>query len=107
MASGWHRKRYDAAAQARAAEYRSPAYKAARAQAKALVEAGQAHCWRCGRFIPPGSNWHLGHDDNDRRIVRGPEHAIECNLKAAASKGARIANAKRKRRRTAVTALPM
>lgn len=108
MASGWHRKDpTDAASRARAAEYRSPRYKATRAAAKVHVESGAATCWRCGKWIPPGSNWHLGHDDNDRRIIRGPEHAIECNLKAAASKGARVANANRKAKRVGVTALSM
>ena len=35
------------------------------------------------------SNWHLGHDDNDRTVYRGPEHE-SCNLKAAARKGRRL-----------------
>lgn len=103
--NGWHRKRNDAAARARQAEYRSPAYKQARQAVKAQVEAGTARCWRpqCGRILVPG-RWHLGHDDTDRRIIRGGECA-SCNLKAAASKGARVANAKRKtqRQRTPLT----
>ena len=105
MASGWHRKTMDAAALARKREYNSPAYKAARLKAKALVDSGHAHCWRCRKPIPPGSNWHLGHDDNDRSIIRGPEHAVECNLRAAARKGAQVANAKRRAPR--ITALRM
>ena len=101
--SGWHRKRNDAAARARQAEYRSPHYKAARQAVAAQVEAGAAHCWRCNARLIPG-RWHLGHDDNDRSIIRGGECAA-CNLKAAASKGARVANAKRKtqRQRTPLT----
>lgn len=39
------------------------------------VEAGQAKCWRCGQPIKPGSAWDVGHDDHDRSIIRGPEHA--------------------------------
>ena len=35
-------------------------------------------CWRCGATINPDA-WHLGHDDNDRSIYRGPE-CIPCNL---------------------------
>lgn len=97
MASGWHRKRNDAAAKVRAAEYRSPRYKAARAAVKCQVETGIAHCWRCGKQLVPGY-WHLGHDDNDRTIIRGGE-CQPCNLKAAAHKGARVANARRKARR--------
>ena len=38
-------------------------------------------CWRCGEPIDP-SAWHLGHDDHDRSITHGPEHA-RCNLSAA------------------------
>lgn len=46
------------------------------------VKAGAAKCWRCGKPIPPNTEWHLGHDDNDRSIIRGPEHPL-CNLSAA------------------------
>ena len=38
------------------------------------------NCWRCGLRIVDA--WHLGHDDDDRTITRGPEHA-SCNLSAA------------------------
>lgn len=103
MANGWHRKKHDAAAVARVAEYRSPRYQAARRAVKTQVDAGIAHCWRCNKLLIPG-RWHLGHDDHDRTIIRGGECAT-CNLKAAARKGAQVANAKRKTRR--VTALPM
>lgn len=47
------------------------------------VEAGLTHCWRCGRRIKPGQPWDVGHDDRDRCIVRGPEHA-DCNRRAGA-----------------------
>jgi hypothetical protein len=50
-----------------------------------LVAAGTVNCWRCGERIPPGAPWHLGHDDHDRRITRGPEHK-HCNLSAAGRK---------------------
>jgi len=46
------------------------------------VAAGQARCWRCKEPIAPGSQWHLGHDDNDRAIIKGPE-CPPCNLSAA------------------------
>lgn len=101
--SGWHRKDPSSpASQARAAEYRTPAYRQARAAVAVQVNAGLAHCWRCGKTLIPG-RWHLGHHDHDRTRLMGGECA-GCNLKAAASKGARIANA---RRQTRVTALPM
>ncbi|MBK6556280.1 MAG: hypothetical protein IPG16_03340 [Comamonadaceae bacterium] len=34
-------------------------------------------CWRCGDDIDP-EHWHLGHDDYDRTVYRGPE-CIPCN----------------------------
>jgi hypothetical protein len=42
------------------------------------VEDGGVLCWRCGIGIDPGTPWDLGHDDDDRTIYRGPEHA-KCN----------------------------
>jgi hypothetical protein len=95
VSSGWHRKRHDAAAQQRKAQYNSTAHRRLRAELQALVDSGAAACWRCRRPIPPGSRWHVGHSDTDRTVYMGPEHP-SCNLKAAASKGARIANARRK-----------
>jgi hypothetical protein len=47
------------------------------------VEAGRVDCWRCGQRIESDEEWHLGHDDVDRRRHRGPEHARQCNLRAA------------------------
>lgn len=52
----------------------------------AVVDAGNAYCWRCGGHIPPASRWDLGHDDHDRTIYRGPEHT-GCNRSAGARKG--------------------
>lgn len=68
-------------------------------------------CVRCGHQLGPmGSNLHLDHDDVDRRIIRGFAHGTACpvcrrpcNLTAGASKGARIANARRKTERQAAT----
>jgi hypothetical protein len=74
----------------------------AREEAKARVEWGDVDCWRCGGWIPPGSDWQLGHDDYDPRFIRGPEHK-SCSLKADAAKGARVADA----RRLGITALDM
>lgn len=34
-------------------------------------------CWRCGDDIDP-EHWHLGHDDYDRSVYRGPE-CVPCN----------------------------
>lgn len=48
-----------------------------------LVLSGRATCWRCGLPIQPNEAWDLGHDDADRSITRGPEHANTCNRSAA------------------------
>lgn len=64
------------------------AHRAQRAAWEPDVAAGRASCWRCGRPILPGQPWHLGHDDHDRSITRGPEH-VDCNLAAAGRATAR------------------
>ena len=46
-----------------------------RAQWAPKVARGDVACWRCGRLIGPHEEWHLGHDDNDRTVTHGPEHA--------------------------------
>jgi hypothetical protein len=38
------------------------------------IKAGGVSCARCGRPIPPGALWDLGHHDTDRRVYTGPEH---------------------------------
>ncbi len=60
-------------------------HKRLRAQLQAVVDAGEAVCWRCGRWINPEdpAGWHLGHDDDDRSIYRGVEH-VRCNAGAPA-----------------------
>lgn len=92
-ASGWHRKRSRTPGEL-AGRYRSPEHRAAQRQVKLLVAAGLAVCWRCG--TRSAAEWHAGHDDEGLRYM-GPE-CRTCNVKAAASKGARIANARRKAR---------
>jgi hypothetical protein len=42
------------------------------------VERGEVCCWRCGKWIAPGEDWDLGHDDYDRSVWRGPECYL-CN----------------------------
>jgi hypothetical protein len=82
--------------------YASPEHRAEQARVKRLRDAGQAWCWRCGKHIPPGAEVHAGHDDNDRTRYRGPE-CPPCNRGAAASKGARVTNAKRRALRLGTT----
>lgn len=98
MTSGWHRKPHNEAARQRKRQYNSAEYKDAKAQAQLQVDAGLAHCWRCGKWLAPQREWHLGHDDHNRLIIRGPE-CPPCNVKAASRKGAQIANANRQCRR--------
>lgn len=56
---------------------------------QARMDAGERfNCWRCDTPLGPrrGIDWHLGHDDHDRTIHRGPECA-PCNLSTAARRG--------------------
>lgn len=57
-----------------------------RAQLAPLVATGTATCWRCRELIASSEPWDLGHDDEDRRIIRGPEHRGPCNRAAGAAK---------------------
>ena len=101
-ASGWHRKTKNTPAErARRVRYTSSEYRAAERALKAEVDAGRGFCWRCGGWIDPSVRvrrgrrlvraWHVGHDDRDQSLIRGPEHE-KCNLPAAARKGARVRN---------------
>ncbi|MDF1603385.1 hypothetical protein [Nocardioides sp. YIM 152315] len=36
-------------------------------------------CWRCERVVMP-HDYSLGHCDDDRSIIHGPEHLHGCNL---------------------------
>ena len=61
-------------------------HRAVRKRLEPIVAAGNAVCWRCGKPIAPGSEWHLGHDDTGTRWM-GPEHK-KCNLSDAGRKRA-------------------
>lgn len=57
-------------------------YLATRRSWQRRMDAGErVTCWRCSDPIDP-EHWHLGHDDVDRDVVRGPE-CPSCNLTAA------------------------
>lgn len=58
------------------------AHQKLRADYQRRMDAGeQFTCWRCGHLLQPGMLWHLGHDDVDRSIYRGPEHVgRECPM---------------------------
>ena len=69
----------------------TPATQARRRKYKRRQARGEwLTCWRTGHPIPPTERCHVGHDDHDVNLIRGPEHAA-CNLKAAARKGNRVA----------------
>ncbi|KAB2808325.1 hypothetical protein F9L07_22685 [Pimelobacter simplex] len=36
-------------------------------------------CWRCGDVVMP-HDYSLGHCDDDRKVIHGPEHLRKCNL---------------------------
>lgn len=82
-----HQRARDAARGRRQARGYGPTYDADRRDWAAKVDAGGVRCWRCQQPMVPGEPWHLGHDDTNRAIIRGPEHPT-CNLSAAGAKGA-------------------
>lgn len=105
LGNGWHRRDNNSpASKARKAKYNSAEHRNARKHYAAWIATGNGRCWRCGRPITPGSDWHVGHDDLATNVIRGAEHAA-CNKTAAARKGNRIAMAKRKLVRSRVTRL--
>lgn len=70
------RRRGSTAARGYGADHRS-----LRAEWQAVIDSGEiVVCWRPGcRAVITGRAWHLGHDDEDRTITRGPE-CVACNL---------------------------
>jgi hypothetical protein len=94
-----HANRDATASQARRRKYNGREHRAAYADYKRRQARGEwLTCWRTGHLIPPTERCHVGHDDHDVDLIRGPECA-EHNVKAAARKGARIANGTRRRRK--------
>lgn len=64
-------------------------HRMARRAALAALEANDgAPCWRCGypMYYQDRGRLHLGHDDHDRSVYRGLEHA-RCNTSAGATQG--------------------
>lgn len=92
----WGKKdRNTPAERARRAKYDAPEHRRARVTFRRLVDAGLARCWRCGRPIPPGEAFHVGHHDIDTDRIMGPEHPA-CNGRAATLKGVAVARARRR-----------
>ena len=53
-------------------KYRTAEHRAKVSEYKQLRDRGLAHCWRCGRHIPPGAPLHAGHDSSGTAYI-GPE----------------------------------
>lgn len=73
-----------------------------RAADRQLVDAGLAYCQQpvClyrSRWIPPGSAWDEGHNDQRTDWI-GPCHR-RCNQIAGASKGGKVVHARQRRQR--------
>lgn len=77
-----HRAEADRARGTKAERGYGKEYQADRRVWVRMVAEGVVNCWRCLKPILPGADFHLGHDDNDRSIVRGPE-CPHCNTSAA------------------------
>lgn len=45
----------------------------------ALAAGHTLTCWRCGTLVLP-HDYSLGHCDDDRTVIHGPEHLRTCNL---------------------------
>lgn len=77
-----HRRQAEQARGSRADRGYNATHIRTRADWQRRIDAGEhVTCWRCAASIT-GRAWHLGHDDTDRTITRGPE-CITCNLSAA------------------------
>lgn len=72
------------------------AHQTVRRKLAPFVEAGLAHCVRCGELIPAGSAWDLGRDDFDRRLYTGRQRR-RCNRSAAGKKSAELQRCKTSR----------
>lgn len=60
-----------------------------RAKYQREMDAGQVFlCWRDGKPVDP-TDWHLGHDDDDRTKYMGPEHPA-CNTATKRHKAANV-----------------
>lgn len=73
-----HRRAKDAARGRRQARGYDAAYDAVRRDYQRRMDAGETfECWRCAELGRPHmvdpTDWHLGHEINDRSRIRGPQ----------------------------------
>lgn len=50
------------------------------ADTRALRRGEVLRCWRCKGVVLP-DDYSLGHCDDDRSVIHGPEHLTQCNLR--------------------------
>lgn len=75
-----HRRARDKARGTRQQRGYDAEYDARRKQDVRLLARGEVlTCWRCGGVVMP-HDYSLGHCDDDRAIIHGPEHLRTCNL---------------------------
>lgn len=55
-----------------------------RRELKRQVDAGNAYCRRCGRWLPPGSKFHASHPGDDKTLPPEP-WCVPCNTSYAAA----------------------
>jgi hypothetical protein len=86
-----HRRERDQARGTRQQRGYDSRYNAIGRSYQARMDAGQRfNCWRCGNALGTrrGTEWQLGHCDNDRTVIHGPE-CPGCNLATASRQGQR------------------
>lgn len=75
-----HRKDRDRARGTRQQRGYDRAYDKRRKADERRLAAGEVlTCWRCGGVILP-HDYSLGHCDDNRAVIHGPEHLRKCNL---------------------------
>lgn len=75
-----HRSQYERQRGTRQARGYDADYDRVRRADVAALKAGAAlTCWRCGKRVE-ADDYSLGHCDDDRSILHGPEHLLACNL---------------------------
>jgi hypothetical protein len=84
-----HEREHDRARGTRQARGYDATYDAHRRRIQTYMDAGVTYtCWRCAELNRPHpvdpKRWHLGHDNTDRSIIRGPQ-CPESNLSTRTS----------------------
>jgi hypothetical protein len=83
-----HMRERDRARGTKAERGYGPVFQTTRRMWVKRIAQGGVHCSRCGRDITSADAWDLGHDDEDRSVIVGPECRF-CNRSAAGKKAHR------------------